>query len=393
MSDVVESNAAAEEGVTVELSADDAAAIFAAAQCLRRPLAPEPCEPPCATLESQLAATGAPASLESAPEGGRRLVATRAIAAGEVILEEDAIAWALSRSPGCDGLYALSETTSGRVVAALPPWHVLRTFRDSLSFNPSVALAPEAAYATLHQLTALGGGAPHAAWSALPAVAPGARGGDADGVGPSAANSSTAGEGAGEEEEDDDAIPARVQLLQAIAQCNAFSAALPADDSPWKRALLWPLLGRLRVGADRERLFDDPTPFSAVSALFPLGALFNHACGEANVGYEECAWEEGAPAPHVRFVARRAIAAGEELCHSYISGVPATAERRKKLLLTYRFACACAACVADEPLAGTAGDPLAAHFPNGVGAEGIARFYANGGRYPTPPDADLPVEP
>ena len=85
---------------------------------------------------------------------------------------------------------------------------------------------------------------------------------------------------------------------------------MPESDSNWKRGLLWPALGRLRSGGDRERLVEDEAPVSCVSALFPLGALFNHSC-EPNVGYSECGWAEGAPAPRVVFRAARAIAAGD----------------------------------------------------------------------------------
>ena len=64
--------------------------------------------------------------------------------------------------------------------------------------------------------------------------------------------------------------------------------------------------------------------------------------------------------------------------------------RRKKLLLTYRFRCKCTRCV--EQIAGLRGgsgaeegegkDALDSHFPHGLGAEGIAAYYARGGRFP-----------
>jgi hypothetical protein len=181
-----------------------------------------------------------------------------------------------------------------------------------------------------------------------------------------------------------DPLPRRAQLLHAIAQCNAFATALPAEDSPWKRALLWPLLARLQSMADRERMFDERAPLSYLSAYFVLGSLFNHSCAPT-VAYSRCAWEEGQEAPRMRFVAARGIARGEEAVHSYIESSAGAEARRKKLLLTYRFRCGCSRCVEEVGAlaAGGSGDPLAPHFPHGLGAEGIANYYARGGRYPS----------
>jgi hypothetical protein len=260
---------------------------------------------------------------------------------------------------------------AGRVVATLPPWALLRTLRDTLTLAPAYALRAEAAYAVLSQLSALGSRS-HEAWLAVPALPPGLEEGS--------------GAEAGQEGEPplQQSMPPRVQLLQAIAQCNAFACALPEEDSPWKRALLWPLLARLQSVADRERMFDERAPLSYLSAYFVLGSLFNHSCAP-NVAYSRCAWEEGQEAPRMRFVAARGIARGEEAVHSYIESSAGAEARRKKLLLTYRFRCGCSRCVEEVGAlaAGGSGDPLAPHFPHGLGAEGIANYYARGGRYPS----------
>ena len=358
-----------EEGVTIELTAEEAAALYSLGEMLQAPgLSPLPCDPPAPTLAALLAESGAPLRLESDAHGGVRLVATRAIAAGEVLLEERALAWCLCRSPGSDGLYVMSDG-AGRVVATLPPWALLRTLRDTLTLAPAYALRAEAAYGILAQLSALGS-RNLAAWAQVPALPPGLL----EGSPGDAAQLS---------------MPPRVQLLQAIAQSNAFACALPLEDSAWKRALLWPMLARMQCVEDRERMFDEAAPFSFLSALFPLGSLFNHACAP-NVLYTTCAWAEGEEAPSMRFVAAQAIAEGEEATHSYIEGGGGVEARRKKLLLTYRFRCKCAKCA--EEVAGLRGgggaedgegkDALDAHFPHGLGAEGIAAYYARGGRFP-----------
>jgi hypothetical protein len=184
------------------------------------------------------------------------------------------------------------------------------------------------------------------------------------------------------------AVPARAQLLHAVSQCNGFAVALPEEDSAWRRNLLWPLLARLALPSDRERLFDDAAPLSHVTGLFALAALFNHACGgAANVSYSDCAWAEGAEFPTVTLRAARDIAAGEECSICYLAApgdlaLP-VAERRYRLLMTYRFSCVCAECVAEEPAAGGARDPLRAHFPCGLGLESVTSFYEMGGKYPT----------
>ena len=277
-------------------------------------------------------------------------------------------------------------------MAALPPLAQLRTLRDTLTLAPAYALRAEEAYGVLWQLSALGGRA-HEAWEALPVQLPdGGKGaGSSAGGGSSSSNGGGGGGGGGssgaEASEEDGAaperaVPPRAQLLQGIAQCNAFCASLPEEDSDWKRGLLWPMVGRLQDPEDRERLFDDEAPFSSVTALFPLGALFNHACGATNVSYTHCKWEEGAEAPEVKFVAAADIAEGEELRHCYLD-LPEDAEaRRMKLLLTYRFACCCDLCKAQVPEAGTEADPLARHFPWGKGPEGTSHYFKGGGSWP-----------
>lgn len=206
------------------------------------------------------------------------------------------------------------------------------------------------------------------------------------------------------------AVPPRVQLLGAIAQCNAFQVPLPLEDSSWKRALLWPLVVRVADASDRDALFEDPEPLSSVSAFFPLSALLNHSCDPAAA--IDCEWPEGAPAPRACVRALRYIPAGTEVTHSYLRastlGSPADAtgaaagsptlgaiassgstlpleERRRTLLGTYGFVCCCLCCASEMPGAGKAGhDPLldAGHFPEGVGLRGQAAYFSRGGKYP-----------
>ena len=354
-----------EARVEIEIDMETAAAIHGVGEMLHA----DALAPRCAALPSlaALIPAGSPLLLSlGSSSKGLGLVASRHISRGETLLVESATAWCICRSPGCDGLFTLTDSEK-RVVAALPPWEQLRTLRDTLSFSAEFALRAEEAYALLYQLTALGG-REHSGWGAMPET----RGGSGSGGG---------GCGVGGEPR----VPRRAQLLAAVFQCNAFCAALPEDDSPWKRALLWPLVGRLQEPGDRERLFEDAAPLSAVSALFVVGALFNHTCGEPNVGYAGCAWEEGAPAPTVRFTATRDVEPGEELFHSYLydpHGDDDAAARRMKLLLTYRFRCACERCRAQVPAAGTPEDPLATHFPWGPGVEGALAFFERGGQYP-----------
>jgi hypothetical protein len=305
--------------------------------------------------------------LEEHPEVGLRLVASRAIAPGEVLLEEGALAWCLCRSPGSDGVFSMTDR-QGRVVATLPPWALMRTLRDTLTLSPAYALRAEAAYGILCQLSALGS-RDRGAWAAsVPSFPPGLE--ESPGV-----------------SAEEDAMPPRVQLLQAVAQCNAFATALPEEDSDWKRALLWPMLGRMQCIADRERMFDERAPFSFLTGFFVLGALFNHSC-EPNVIYSECGWREGEEAPRIRFEAKHAIAEGEEALHSYIDSSMAVGMRRRKLMLTYRFRCRCTRCAREVEEQ----DPLERDFPYGLGPEGISQFYSKGGRFPIDDPNEHPTE-
>ena len=102
-----EAAAQGEGPVEVELSAEEAAALYSLGAMLNAPsLAPEAgLDPPAPTLAELLAASGAPLALAGDAASGLRLVATRDIAAGEVLLEESALAWCLCRSPGSDARY------------------------------------------------------------------------------------------------------------------------------------------------------------------------------------------------------------------------------------------------------------------------------------------------
>lgn len=346
------------ESVTIELDADSAAALYAVGAMLHA----DEITPFCTVISptSLISDVNGPLEVRVNASGIRGCFATRDIIAGEELFAEAATAWYLAREPGADGVYVMSDE-SGAPLATLPPWAVLRTIRDTLTLSPEYALDAEKAYARIAVLTAFGS-SDHESWKRMPRVAPGA--GDADAaIG------------------DDDDVPPRAQLLAAIAQCNAFSAALPAD-SEWKRGVLWPALGRMRVPSDRERLFgggedDESEPFSAVNAFFPAGSFFNHSCAP-NVGHADCAWAEGEPAPVIRFVARKDIACGEEALLAYVDPSLPVSTRRRKLLITYHFACACIKCLNEEngePLTGLA-------FSTGSGANGILDFYQRGGVYP-----------
>ena len=351
---------------TIEIDSETAASIYAVGEMLNAPsLRPRPDFPGFSPL---LAATRAPLEIRDGPRG-RGLFATRAISAGDVLFSESATAWYLSRAPGADGLFTMSDasspTAASPLLAALPPWPTLRTLRDTLTLAPEVRFDAETAFDRIASLTALGGGADGGArdaWSRVPATAPGVA------------------------QVDENAVSPRAQLISAIAQCNAFCAILPAGDSDWKRSLLWPLIGRMQVPRDRDLLFDDDPPLTSVGAICVLGALINHACAP-NVKYA-CAWEEGAPAPVCTFTANEDISEGAEVLLAYLSDVDDTAARRRALLLTYRFRCTCSKCRADEPRAGTEEDPLAVHFPGGAGVEGVLDYFTRGGEYPAGVDVD-----
>lgn len=369
----------------IAIDEETAAAIAATTAMLERPLASSRSDQRDTELRALVAASGAPLRLESASDGACKMVAARDIAPGEVLLDEVAVAWFLCRAPGADGLMTMLDTRTDAVLTTLPPWTLLRTMRDSLTLAPEYAARAEEAFSLLTLLSAYDSFDHVAAgWADVPSIAPGV-----------AYNS-------------DNAIPPRAQLLQAIAQCNSFNASLPRDDSAWKRALLWPALCRLRVPSDRERLFDDAEPLADVSALFVLGALFNHSCAP-NMRYT-CRWIEGAGAPTLRFFADRAVAAGEELTHSYVDPSLPCAERRRGLLLTYRFRCHCAACTRDMAAGSGSGgcssggsasaevpppgaDPLDSYFPLGVGLAGTRAFFRGGGQYPAEEEVEEEAPP
>jgi hypothetical protein len=307
---------------------------------------------PVADIASIVSAINAPVEVR-ASVGGRGFFATRDIAEGEVIFSETATAWFLARAPGADGVYVMSDE-SGKPIVTLPPWAVLRTIRDTLTLSPPYEFDAENAFARLSALSAFGS-TDHSAWAQVPKVAPGVSGDN--GV--------------------DDEIPARVQLVAALAQCNAFSVALPPD-SEWKRAILWPTLGRMQVASDRERLFDalgeDSEPFQALNAFFVAGSAFNHSC-TPNVGHAECLWEEGTPAPVVTFRARRQIKKGEEAFLAYVDPMDPVSIRRRKLLITYHFSCTCAKCASEDSIPDS---PIEL----GKGANNLLSFFAAGGGYP-----------
>jgi hypothetical protein len=345
------------DGVEIEIDLEQAYSIRSVADMLARPLPPE-----CAAdgLRSRLAEACAALALEDDSRQGRRVVATRDIFAGELLFTEPAVAWWLAPPSGLGGVAAMANE-DGRLLATLPSYFGLRLLRDTLSFARGIEAEP--GYALLTQLTSgdrVEGNFGPAAFSA-PLIPPG--------IDPTPENS----------------IPLRSQLLSSIAQCNAFQVPLPEEDSAWKRALLWPLIGRVRDAADRDALFDDPDPLSTVSAFFVLAAQLNHSCDPAAV--IECLWEQGASAPCASITALRDIAAGEEVTHAYTSGVGLTpADRRKALLVTYGFLCSCKKCSAEIDGVGTGTDELTAagHLPLGAGACGRAAFFAGGGTYPRP---------
>ena len=390
--------AAGGEAADILIDAATAAAFAEADDLLAAPLVAADIDAAAAaaSIEELLAETrGAPLVRGADPYGGHCLRAARDIVAGEVVLEEAAAAWCLCRSPGADGVYTMTHgADDGSIVAALPPWSALRTIRDTLTLAPSYAGRGAAAWRHLSLLSTAEGPGERAAWLSAPALPPGV---------PPASPSGC-----------DNAVPLRAQLLAAVARANAFAAALPpGDGSAWKRGLLWPALCRLREPADRERLFDDADPLSHVTAFFPLAARINHACGAAANLAHTCVWAEGAPAPLLRIVATRGIPAGSELTQHYLDdgggstdggggvgghgggdgrgGGGAAADgmeqrsleaRRRQLLLTYRFRCACATCASEDAAVGGPADGLARHFAAGTGAGGVAAYFAAGGVYP-----------
>lgn len=351
---------------SIEISADEAAAFAEVASLLLLPVVDDSprdhADADGPSIEALLIMADAPLSIALDANGGHCMIAARGIAKGEQVLVEEATAWFVARAPGGDGLYSISDR-AGTLLTTLPVWAALRTLRDTLTLAPRFVGRAADAWRLLSGLLTTGG--PDEArsdWASVPTMPPGvpilAPGGGSN------------------------VVPPRAQLLGAIAQVNAFSAALPAEDTPWRRSILWPTLCRITEASDRDRLWDDDEPLSHVSAIFPLAAQFNHGCGTtANIRYT-CTWAEGEPAARITFVAARDIACGEEMLHDYTGGLPdPCSTRRRKLLLSHRFLCHCAVCAAELAQAG-ADDPLKGAFSQGTGLSGTTFFFAAGGRYP-----------
>lgn len=233
-------------GVTIEIDEATAEAIAEVGGLLRWPVVNDTLHVDAPTLESMVAESGGPIKVVADPVKGRKVVATRDIAEGEVVLIEEAVAICMSRSPGTDAVFSMTEKKTGVLVCTLPSWFVLRITRDTLTLAPKFRGEAEKAFRIISQLTAFGS-TDHSGWDSMPECPPGI---DAD--------------------DENNAVPVRAQLLQAIAQANAFVVPLPEDDSDWKGALLWPMLGRIRNPEDREKLFEDPHPLSHLSGLFPM---------------------------------------------------------------------------------------------------------------------------
>ena len=79
--------------------------------------------------------------------------------------------------------------------------------------------------------------------------------------------------------------------------------------------------------------------------LFPMQATLNHSCAPNVVLYKEGEDEEDG---RVVAVLKEDVAAGEELCNSYIDIELPFADRQRELA-DYGFVCTCARCVAEKP--------------------------------------------
>ena len=77
--------------------------------------------------------------------------------------------------------------------------------------------------------------------------------------------------------------------------------------------------------------------------VFPRATRLNHSC-DPNLVREQAPPADGAPRFALRFTALRDIAAGEELCFSYVPVTLARAPRRDLLRRHFGFDCACARC-------------------------------------------------
>lgn len=89
-----------------------------------------------------------------------------------------------------------------------------------------------------------------------------------------------------------------------------------------------------------------------LGGLWLAGSLFNHSC-LGNVVTSFCYGEDGRLSTLVARAATN-IAAGEELCHTYIYPLETVDERRAKLRRSYGFECCCPRCELEAPLADVA---------------------------------------
>lgn len=76
------------------------------------------------------------------------------------------------------------------------------------------------------------------------------------------------------------------------------------------------------------------------AGVYPVGALLNHSC------CGNCVMQYG-PGNMQIVRAIRPIAAGDELCHSYLDQAAITADRQEVLMRDYNFRCDCERCVPD----------------------------------------------
>ena len=123
--------------------------------------------------------------------------------------------------------------------------------------------------------------------------------------------------------------------------------------------------------------------------VFPRATRLNHSC-DPNLVREQAPPADGAPRFALRFTALRDIAAGEELCFSYVPVTLARAPRRDLLRRHFGFDCACARCREGDDAA-AAGARARARPPvrRFVNAPGGARSAARG--RPTRPRRTAPA--
>lgn len=129
----------------------------------------------------------------------------------------------------------------------------------------------------------------------------------------------------------------------------------------------------------------------AVSAIAPLFAMLNHDCAANCIAHGE--WTAGSGgvggSVTVRVSSLRPIAAGEELCISYVGRNQQRKERQSRLLAQYGFSCSCARCSAglDDSASETTGegDAGAAAAAGSAGAGTQAAAAISSGDAPTTP--------